>query len=293
MIKSMTGFGRACGSYDGVEFTIEIKSVNNRYLKISQRMGEMVSSLEAPCEQTIRRRLSRGSVSMALRVTLSDEKNVAEINTVALEQYLKQLRNIEADANPTYRIDLATLLQLPGVMRSPETSAVAEAIAPAVAKTLGEAIDNLIEMRGVEGQALGEELISHIDLIESHLGVIADHGNTIVDAYYERLSTRVAEMTEKARADIDQDILAREVALMAERCDITEELVRLKQHLKEFRRMVNSDDAVGRKLDFLAQELLREANTIGSKSVDVDIAQRVVDIKAAIDRIKEQAANIE
>ena len=293
MIKSMTGFGRACGSCDGVEFTIEIKSVNNRYLKISQRMGEMVSSLEAPCEQTIRRRLSRGSVSMALRVTLSDEKNVAEINTVALEQYLRQLRDIEADANPTYRIDLATLLQLPGVMRSPETSAVAEAIAPAVAKTLDEAIDNLIEMRGVEGLALGEELVSHIDLIESHLGVIADHGNTIVDAYYERLSTRVAEMIEKARADIDQDILAREVALMAERCDITEELVRLKQHLKEFRRMVNSDDAVGRKLDFLAQELLREANTIGSKSVDVDIAQRVVDIKAAIDRIKEQAANIE
>ncbi len=293
MIKSMTGFGRATGNSDGVEFTIEIKSVNNRYLKISQRMGEMVSSLEAPCEQTIRRRLTRGSVSMALRVTLSDEKNVAEINTVALEQYLKQLRTIEADPNPTYRIDLATLLQLPGVMRPPETSDVAEAIAPAVAKTLDEAIDNMIEMRGVEGQALGEELVGHIDLIESHLDAVAAHGNTIVDAYYERLTTRVADMTEKARADIDQDILAREVALMAERSDITEELVRLKQHLKEFRRMVNSDDAVGRKLDFLAQELLREANTIGSKSVDVDIAQRVVDIKAAIDRIKEQAANIE
>jgi uncharacterized protein (TIGR00255 family) len=293
MIKSMTGFGRACGNSDGVEFTIEIKSVNNRYLKISQRMGEMVSSLEAPCEQTIRRRLSRGSVSMALRVTLSDEKNVAEINSAALESYLRQLRDIEADPNPTYRIDLATLLQLPGVMRSPETSDVAEAIAPAVAKTLGEAIDNMIEMRAVEGVALGEELIGHIDLIESHLDVVAAHGNTIVDAYYDRLSTRVAELTEKARVDIDQDILAREVALMAERSDITEELVRLKQHLKEFRRMVNSDDAVGRKLDFLAQELLREANTIGSTSVDVDIAQRVVDIKAAIDRIKEQAANIE
>ncbi len=293
MIKSMTGFGRASGQSDGVDFTIEIKSVNNRYLKIALRMGEMVSALEAPCEQTLRRRLTRGSVSMALRVTLSDEKNVAEINTVALEQYLKQLRTIEADPNPTYRIDLATLLQLPGVMRPPETSDVAEAIGPAVAKTLDEAIDNLIEMRGVEGTALAAELVSHIDLIESHLEAIAAHGNTIVEAYYERLSTRVAEMTEKARADIDQDILAREVALMAERCDITEELVRLKQHLKEFRRMVNSDQAVGRKLDFLAQELLREANTIGSKSVDVDIAQRVVDIKAAIDRIKEQAANIE
>lgn len=293
MLTSMTGFGSISGKVDSVEYSIEIKSVNNRYLKISTRMPDGLHMLEPQIEGLLRSKIQRGSVTLAIRMKIDDENAASAVNFAAIESYMKQLRMLEVEANPMMRVDLATLLTLPGVCNPPALDELAEKTAEGLLGLIGRAIDVLIGMRQTEGNALAEDLLAQTAIISERLELIAGRTDEVLELYHERLKARVEELTASARIAINEDSLAREVALFAERSDIAEEVTRLRTHIVEFDKTVKAGGPVGRKLDFMAQEMLREANTIASKSSDADIARLVVDIKTAVDRIKEQAANVE
>jgi uncharacterized protein (TIGR00255 family) len=293
MLKSMTGFGTASGRVDGVEYTVEVRSVNNRYAKIALRLPESLQSLESRIEQEIRSRVNRGSISLAVRMKLPDDQAAYRVNAAALSSYLDQLRPLEIEANPMLRLDLGSLLQLPGVCEPPPLDQIAEKTADGLLALIDEALEELIQMRRREGEALAEDLLVNADKIETELAGIAARAGDVVKLYHEKLAARVEELTRQAKIRLDEETLAREVAIFAERSDIAEELSRLGTHVAEFRILCDGEDAVGRKLDFMSQEMLREANTIASKGSDAEIARAVVDIKTAIDRIKEQAANVE
>ena len=293
MVKSMTGFGCASGIVEGVEFTVEVKSVNNRFIKVSMRLPDMLSSLETKIESLVRSNLTRGSVSISVRMKIPDEQAVHSVNSVALESYINQLKPLEVEANPMFRLDLAALLQLPGVCNPPELDNLAEKTSTGLCELAETALAGLVEMRKVEGKSVVADLTKNATLISENLEFIKERSPEVTKHYHDKLKARVDELLTAANLNIDEESLAREVAIFADRSDIAEEISRLTQHLKEFDKMCNSDDPIGRKMDFIAQEMLREANTIASKGSDAQIARAVVDIKTSIDRIKEQAANIE
>ncbi len=293
MLQSMTGFGTGSAAVQGVEYDVEVRSVNNRYLKISTRIPESLQPLEAKIEQKIRAKLQRGTVNLSIRMKVPDEQAVYKVNTTALKSYLDQVRPLEMDANPIIRLDIGSLLQLPGVCQPPKLEELAEKTADGLLELIDKALDELMEMRTREGQAIINDLETNAAVIEQNLAAISQRTGDVLKLYHEKLKSRVDELLSQAKLNLNEETLAREVAVFAERSDIAEEISRLTMHLKEFRGVCQADEPMGRKLDFMAQEMLREANTIASKGSDADIAHRVVDIKTAIDRIKEQAANVE
>jgi uncharacterized protein (TIGR00255 family) len=294
MIHSMTGFGAADRHVDGVGYRVEIRSVNNRYFKTTIRLPELLQSFETEVEQVLRRRLFRGSISYVLR--LRDESATAayQVNVAALRAYIDRIRAAAGEEeSDSFDIDLAGLLVLPGVCSPPEIDeATQDRYRSVILSLTEEAVTRLIEMRRTEGQALRKDLLSQCDVIRAELAAVEQRGPRVVEEYGQRLQSRVNELLAKAQLKLDQDSLVREVALFADRCDVHEEVSRLTSHLDQVARLCDSREEAGRKLDFLAQEMLREANTIGSKSGDGEIAHRVVTIKTAVDRIKEQVQNV-
>lgn len=293
MLRSMTGFGAASGEIKSVSYVIEIRSVNNRYLKASIRLPDSLAAFETEMESLLRSKLTRGTVSLTIRMKVPEEQAACRVNSAALNNYLDQLRQLEVEGNSTLRIDLAALLALPGVCEPPPLEELAQATHDGLLGLVGKAIDGLIEMRTREGKTLATDLENNCRAIEQQLAKVAEKAPCVVKDYHRRLAERVAELTNAGKIDMDADALAREVAIFAERCDIAEELSRLRSHVDHFRKAMNEPEPAGRKIDFIAQEMLREANTIASKANDSGIARSVVEIKTAIDRIKEQAANVE
>ena len=291
MLVSMTGFGSARGQVDGVEFDVEIRSVNNRYLKCTVRLPESHSQLESAIEKRIRRRLIRGTVTLSVRMRVGDDEAAHDVNTAALRRYVEQLRDL--DAGQTVRIDLASILLLPGVCSPPETGHLRERTESGLLDLIDRALAALVTMRHEEGKALAEDLRRHCRLIETGVARVAAAAPEVLRLYHERLTKRVEELLDSGRARIDDQTLAREVAVFAERSDIAEEISRLTGHLAQFAQALTAEGPVGRKLDFIAQEMLREANTVASKANDAGVAREVVDIKTAVDRIKEQVQNVE
>jgi uncharacterized protein (TIGR00255 family) len=289
----MTGFGAAQGLVEGVGFTVEVRSVNNRYLKPVIKLPEYWAAAEAEVEALLRRQINRGTVSLTVRVKLPDEQAAHRINTAALANYIDQLKVLQVDANPLMRIDLAALLMLPGVCEPPPIDDLCQKTKAGLMKLVEAALADLARMRSREGAALGKELKAHCKLLLKQVGIVTQKAPKIVLDYRDRLAARVSDLMGAGTAGVDPDVLAREVALFAERCDVTEELARLKSHVEQFLSAADSPDPAGRKLDFIAQELLREANTIASKSNDAEVARAAVEMKTAIDRIKEQVQNIE
>jgi len=293
MLRSMTGFGSATGCVEGVQFTVEVRSVNNRYLKPVIKLPEYWAAAEAEVEALLRRQINRGTVTLNVRVKLPDEQAAHRVNMAALTSYIEQLKVLEVEANPTMRIDLAALLALPGVCEPPPIEDLCQRTKAGLMKLVEGALENLARMRSREGGALGKELKAHCKLLLKQVGVVHQKSPKVVEDYRDRLTARIRELTGSGTAGVDPDVLAREVALFAERCDVREELARLKSHVEQFLSASDSPDPAGRKLDFIAQELLREANTIASKANDADVARAAVEMKTAIDRIKEQVQNIE
>jgi uncharacterized protein (TIGR00255 family) len=293
MLRSMTGFGSGQAVVEGVEFAVEVRTVNNRYFKLSAKIPEAWSSVEPEIDKRVRSRVTRGSVLVAIRARVPDEQATYRVNGAALANYIDQVRYVEIEANPTLRIDVGTLLQLPGVLVPPPIEELCGQTRQGLVELVERVVEDVMKMRQVEGQALRDDLLANCDVIARQLAVVSERAPAVVQEYHDRLSQRVGELTRGARLELDADTLAREVAIYAERCDVAEEINRLTGHLEQFRTALDSPEPAGRKLDFIAQEMLREANTIGSKSNDSRIAQAVVEIKTAIDRIKEQAANVE
>jgi uncharacterized protein (TIGR00255 family) len=293
MLRSMTGFGSAQGRVEAVEYSVEIRSVNNRYFKSVIKLPEHWANLESEIEKLLRAKLSRGTVVLTLRMKLPEEKAVYKLNVAAMMAYLEQLGPMLVDANPVLRVDLGQLTQLPGVCEPPELNELMEKSRDGLMALVSESLDQLMVMRQKEGQLLKADLSGLCEVLEKNLIEVAARAPQVVKDYQQRLSDRVAELTNAGKIDIDEDNLAREVALFAERCDIAEEIARLSGHIKHFRQAMSSPEPGGRKLDFIAQEMLREANTIASKANNAEIARAVVEMKTAIDRIKEQVQNAE
>jgi len=293
MLRSMTGYGAASGPVEGVEFAVEIRSVNNRYFKAIVKLPESWSPVETDVEKLLRDRLRRGTVAVTVRMRLPDEQAACRVNTKALAAYLEQLRPVQVEADPMLRVDLGSLLQLPGICEPPALEELCQRTREGLMGLIDKALDALVAMRVHEGEALQADLLANCDAIETNVAGVAEAAPRVVLDYQQRLARRVEELTRAGNVQIDQDQLAREVAIFAERCDIAEELTRLKGHVGQFRQTVSAERASGRKLEFIAQEMLREANTIASKAPDSEVARAVVDIKTAIDRIKEQVQNVE
>jgi len=298
MIRSMTGFGQAAGQVDGVHYAVEIRSVNNRYFKSTIRLPEELASLEANLESQLRSRVHRGSITLTVKFRLADDVSPYQINDTALEDYLKHLQKLrdQVGNSQTANIDLTALLGLPGVLvQTDDIEQVATQARTAIKPLVDQACQGLLKMRQTEGKTLAEDLLIHREVITTRLAEVAKRAPLVVDEYHLRLRNRIADLLAKAQLEIAQPELIREIAIYAERCDISEEVSRLTGHMQQFQEILTNaqGDPSGRTLDFLTQEMLREANTIASKSNDVTIARHIVEIKGSIDRIKEQVQNVE
>lgn len=292
MILSMTGYGEVQHADHGVAYVLELRSLNNRYFKASIKLPESLSVFESEVEKLLRTKLSRGSVTYSLRLRDTRAEAAQEINVAAVESYVRQLGRLST-AVPV-QIDLAVILGLPGVCQPAGLDeAERERQWNVLESMTGQAMDRLIEMRRVEGKALRDDLLGQCGQIRKHLAEIAERSPVVLKEYHQRLLTRANELLKEAKLQLQLDDVKREVALYAERCDINEEISRLGSHLDQFEKLCDSRELAGRKLDFLAQELLRETNTIGSKANDAEIAHHIVEIKGAIDRLKEQVQNVE
>jgi len=292
----MTGFGDASSQIGGVHYALEVRSLNGKYFKCSIRLPEDLQGLEAELESALRRRLTRGTVTLIARCTDSSAGAALEVNREALARYIEQLQQTKQVAAGEVRLDIGPLLSLPGVLQTPaDEEQRLEAAREAFLKLLDAAAAELIRMREREGELVLVELRAHADQISERLARIAERTPSVVEEYHQRLRQRIDAMLSDAGLTVEPADLIREIAIFAERSDVAEEVQRLTGHIEQFRDLIGSNDdrPIGRTLDFLAQEMLREANTIASKSGDAAISRDIVEIKSAIDRIKEQVQNVE
>ena len=308
MINSMTGYGDAEGQLDSVTYSVEIRTLNSRYLKTKIKLPDPVAFLEGDIEKSLRKNLSRGMVNYVLRLKNVSANVLFDIDETALRAYVEKLVRIADSVGTECHIDIGGLLLLPGMLSPvlPEGEA-AEQVKRKVLSVTQEALENVKQMRAVEGAALADDMRNHCEEIKRKLERIRTRSAAALQKYAGRLKKRVDELLANTQLKLDEETLAREVAVFAERSDISEEIARLDSHLQQFADSCKpstlagkSDDSnaaannqTGRRLDFISQEMLREANTIASKASDIEIAHYVVDIKCRIERIKEQVQNIE
>ncbi|MBX3359256.1 MAG: YicC family protein [Phycisphaeraceae bacterium] len=304
MIRSMTGFGDASmtvgsgpqGSPGGVHYFIEVRSLNSKYFKAIIRLPEQFQALEAEIESELRRRLGRGSVFLSAQCSDSSGETGYTINDKALSAYIEQLKRLPQVQSGQVKVDLGPLLALPGVLLPPANEEERlERARQALTKLLAQACDRLIAMRGREGAALRTDLLQRRDAIADRLRHISARAPDTLLEYERRLKLRIDTMINEAGLKVEPADVVREIAVYAERTDITEEITRLSGHIEQFTQLLERDDGkpVGRTLDFLSQEMLREANTIASKCADSEISRHIVEVKGEIDRIKEQVQNVE
>jgi uncharacterized protein (TIGR00255 family) len=291
MLKSMTGYGQ--GTTNGEKYTVmvDMRSVNHRTLDIHWRAPQDLASLEIPLKKMIQAAVSRGRVDVTINFT--QIADVAfELNRPLIRGYLEALRMMREEFGLAGEADLASLTRLPNVL-TPSTSggALSGGVIEGVEAALTQALTALVAMRAVEGHELQKEMLARITRIENHVAVIESDSAGIVDAYRDRLRRRIEELIEKA--SIDETRLAQEVAHLAERSDISEEIARLKSHLAQTQELLSGDAEIGKKLDFLLQEINREANTILSKSSELTVCDSAIEIKTEVEKLREQAQNVE
>jgi uncharacterized protein (TIGR00255 family) len=294
MLNSMTGYGEMAGEFDGISYAVEIKAVNNRYLKTIIKLPEGTAFLEDEIDKELRRHLSRGTINYVLRVKSVSANALFEVDEASLRSLVMKLKEISASVGVQGTIDLASLLELPGIVQPvvPEEEQCLR-IKEFVMGLTAAALDKLKHMREAEGRFLEADLKKHCDAIGAELETIRRCSGSVTLDYARKLRKRVDELLAEAKLKLDEQTLAREVAILADRSDISEEITRLDAHLQQFAQICRTDGQAGRRLDFLSQEMLREANTVASKAGDAQIARSVVDIKCLIERLKEQIQNVE
>ena len=292
MIKSMTGYGRAVETVDGREFTVELRSVNNRYLDCSVRLPRILSFGEEAVKQAVKASVSRGKVDVfiTVRSEQGDEAQVT-LNEGVVKGYLDAMRRMVEEFGVRDDIQVSTLSRLPEVFQIEKPQVDEEQLLADLMQVTAKALENYDAMRAAEGAALEQDLRSRGNTILSHVEQV-EKGNaqTVID-YRTRLENKLREVLENTA--IDESRILTEAAIFADKVAVDEETVRLRSHIQQMNNMLSGGGAVGRKLDFLLQEMNREANTIGSKCTDVNLARIVVDIKAELEKIREQVQNIE
>jgi len=293
-MKSMTGFGRGTFAGEGFKVAVEIKTVNNRYLDIHLRLNQELSSLEMNIRKLISARLSRGRVDLSISLERNGATNY-EINRPLVTGYINVMREIQKEFNLAGDVDVNSLARLPGALTTARDGLDEESVI-GIERAVTEAIEDLEHMRESEGAALADEMRNRLAKIEAEVPVIENAAAGLVDAYRQRLQKRIGELVSRGggpAVDLDAGRLAQEVAYLADRSDISEELVRLRSHLDQFREAIDAEGEVGKRMDFLLQELNREANTVLSKSTEVSIKEAALAIKAEVEKLREQVQNVE
>ena len=289
----MTGQGAAQAQQGDLFVSAEIRTVNSRYYKLALRTSDGYTTLESRVDELVRKLIRRGTVQLDLRIDHKSKSDEFQINQTVIAGYHKQLRAIAASLElPPPSLD--ELLVLPGVVEEPNSSSAdVDADWPLVRDAVREALDGLAKMRADEGRAMAADLADNCQLVRQQLTAVEQRAPIVVEQYRDRIADRVNKLLAEFEVRIGPDDVIREVSLFAERCDIAEEVVRLRSHLDQFHEIMQLPESSGRKLEFVTQEMFREANTIGSKANDSEIAKNVVEIKAAVERIREMIQNIE
>ena len=292
MIKSMTGYGRAVETLNGREFTVELRSVNNRYLGCSVKMPSSVSFAEDAVKQAVKAAISRGKVDVFITIKSEGENETkVSLNDGVLQGYLTAMRQMVEQYGVKDDISVSTVSRLPDVFVVERAEVDEEALKADLMSVVAKALEGYNAMRATEGAALDADLRSRGNtILELVAQVEKGNAQTVID-YRARLEAKLREVL--ANTSIDESRIRTEAAIFADKVAVDEETVRLRSHLKQMTAMLDAGGAVGRKLDFLLQEMNREANTIGSKCTDVRLARIVVDIKAELEKIREQTQNIE
>lgn len=291
----MTGYGEAEGQFSGITYAVEIKALNGRYFKARVKLPDTIAYLETDIEQLLRKNLVRGMIDCTLELKNITADVLFNIDEKSLLVYIDKLSRVSSSAKAPCHIDLSGLLNLPGVIQpvSPDKQK-AEQLKGIILKITEKALQRLKQMRTAEGAALAADLMGYCDVMKKNIDLIKARVGTALQEYQKKLKKRVDELLIEAKLNLNEEVLAREVAVYADRSDISEELTRLESHLDQFADSCRTDGhAAGRRLDFLTQEMLREANTIASKASDTEIIHLVVDMKCQIERIKEQVQNVE
>ncbi len=291
MIKSMTGYGRAKLSKDDREYQIEIKSVNHRYLDISVRIPKQLSYLEETIKKEIAKKVKRGKIDVFVTFENNSlEGKEIKINTELAKAYIDELKKLAEKENILSDIQVTEISKYPDVLNI-QSSQDDEKITEEVLETITIATDNLVQMRETEGNKISEDLLKRLNIINKKVEEIAKLSTGLIEEYVVKLEERIKEILKNQ--EIDKTRLAQEVVIYADKCSIEEEVTRLNSHISQFKNLVNSNEAIGKKLDFIIQEMNRETNTIGSKANNLEITNGVIDIKTEIENIREQVQNIE
>ncbi|MEM1484968.1 YicC/YloC family endoribonuclease [Oscillospiraceae bacterium PP1C4] len=292
MIKSMTGYGRAQQLLDGWDITVEIKSVNHRFFEFSARVPRAYGYIEEKLKTYVQGQISRGKVEMGVTILSVEGGNTAvEVNRELAGAYVTALREMGKEFDLQDDLTLSAISRFSDIFTVRKVAEDEEAIWAAVKAVADQAIERFVSMRTVEGERLKMDLLDRLANIESGVAVVKEQSPKTIEAYRERLTVKLQEVL--ADRQIDEGRIITEAAIFADRVAVDEETVRLTSHIAQFRDILTHNEPIGRKLDFLVQEINREANTIGSKAQDVAIAQVVVDIKSDIEKIREQIQNIE
>lgn len=292
MILSMTGYGRARQVLNGREITVELRGVNARFLEYSSRLPRAFAFLEDPLKKLVAARVSRGKVELSLTVqntTAAD--TVVTVNWPLAKGYRDAMTALSEQLELKNDMSVSLIARMPDVLAQTAAPLDEEALWADVQTVAGQAVDAFLTMRAAEGEKLRADLLSHLDVVEQLVGRIEANTAGRVKAYSDKLYARLQELL--ADRSIDESRLVTEAAIFADKTAIDEETVRLHSHIAQYRDILSGDGPVGRKLDFLTQELNREANTIGSKCQDVDITRLVVELKSEIEKLREQLQNLE
>lgn len=294
MLRSMTGHGQAQSEVDGFRVTAELRAVNNRYFKLNVRGLEGFGYLESQVEAMVRKTANRGSLNLTLQIACPSAGAAHEINEAALKSYCDQISELSSTLQLDPQLPVAALLQLPGVV----TDAVGAVDLdlnpwPAIEVALSEALGKLQVMRDAEGQAMAKDFQRNCDGIAECVKQIEQRAPQVTVAYQSRLTDRINQLLAQHSTSVQPADVAREVGVFAERCDVSEEIVRLHSHIAQFRDILDANEPIGKKLEFVIQELFREINTIGSKANDADISTLVIEMKTLVERMREMVQNVE
>ena len=292
MIKSMTGFGRAQETVDGMTVTVELKSVNHRYFEFTAKVPRTYGFLEEKLKSFLNARVSRGKMECYVSIENLEESDMEVIVNPSLAKgYVDALRTLSETFGLKEDYSAISIAKFPDVLTLRKAPADEEKIWNAVQKVTELAVERFVTMRETEGEKLRADILSKADTILEHVAFVESRSPQTVREYHEKLRQRMEELLENTQ--IDEQRLLTEAAIFADKVAVDEETVRLRSHISQLREFLNADEPIGRKLDFLVQEMNRESNTIGSKAQDVEIAKRVIAIKAEVEKIREQVQNIE
>ena len=291
MIKSMTGFGKSSLSENLREYQVEIKSVNHRYSDITIKMPRSISYLEEDVKKIISTKIKRGKIDVYISFdNYSNEGKTVKINKEIAKIYINNLRELAQEEKLLDNIEVTEISKFPDVLtiKNYEDD---EIIKEELSKVVIDATDKLVSMRKIEGEKIAQDLLKRIENVANKVVEISDLSTGLIDEYVNKLETRIKDILKTE--EIDKSRIAQEVVIYADKSSVEEEITRLKSHIIQFKNLINSEDPVGKKLDFIIQEMNRETNTIGSKANSLDITNRVIDIKTELEDIREQIQNIE